>query len=50
LQDLIDDDYRAAHELSLFASNIKREVCGVLDGVISLFKIMKKINHITCCP
>ncbi len=32
LQDLIDDDYIVAHELSLFASNIRRKVCGVLDG------------------
>jgi hypothetical protein len=28
---LIDDDFGIAFELSLFASNIKRKVCGVLD-------------------
>jgi hypothetical protein len=32
LQDLIDDDSIVAHELSLFLSNIRREVCGILDG------------------
>jgi hypothetical protein len=31
LVSLIDDDYDIAFELFLFASNIKREVCGVLD-------------------
>jgi hypothetical protein len=29
LHDLIDDDSIVAQELSLFASNIRREVCGV---------------------
>jgi len=28
---LVDDDFGIVFELSLFASNIKREVCGVLD-------------------
>jgi hypothetical protein len=41
LLSLIDDDSRIAFELFLFASNIKREVCGVLDSFLSL----KKINH-----
>jgi len=27
----IDDDYGIAFELSLFVSNIRRKVCGVLD-------------------
>jgi hypothetical protein len=31
LQDLIDDDFVIAQELSLFASNIRRKICGVLD-------------------
>jgi hypothetical protein len=31
LVNLIDDDYRIIFELYLFVSNIKREVCGVLD-------------------
>jgi hypothetical protein len=35
---LIDDDFGIAFELSLFASNIKREVCGVLDSFLSFFK------------
>jgi hypothetical protein len=38
LQDLIDDDSIVAQELSLFASNSKREVCGLLDGFLSFFK------------
>jgi hypothetical protein len=33
--DLIDDGFQIAFELSLFASNIKREVCGVLDSFLS---------------
>jgi hypothetical protein len=32
---LIDDDFGIAFELSLFASNITREVCGVLDFFLS---------------
>jgi hypothetical protein len=32
---LIDDDFGIAFELSLFASNIRREVCGVLDSFLS---------------
>ncbi len=38
LQDLIDDDFIVARELSLFASNIRRKVCGILDGYLSFFK------------
>jgi hypothetical protein len=38
LQDLIDDDSIVAHELSLFPCNIRREVCGILDGFLSFFK------------
>ncbi len=34
LQDLIDDDLVIAQELSLLAFNIRREVCGILDGFI----------------
>jgi hypothetical protein len=33
---LIDDDYRITFELFLFASNIKREVCVVLDSFLSI--------------
>ncbi len=32
---LIDDDFGIAFELSLFVSNIRREVCGVLDSFLS---------------
>jgi hypothetical protein len=38
LQDLIDDDSIVTHELSLLASNIRREICGILDGFLSFFK------------
>jgi len=38
LQDLIIDDFVVAHELSLFASNIKKEVCCVLNGFLSFVK------------
>jgi hypothetical protein len=32
---LIDDDFGIAFELFLFASNIKKKVCGVLDSFLS---------------
>jgi hypothetical protein len=32
---LVNDDYGIAFELSLFASNIQKEVCGVLDSFLS---------------
>jgi hypothetical protein len=35
LVNLIDDDSRIIFELSLFISNIRKEVCGVLDSFIS---------------
>ncbi len=38
LQDLIDDDFVIAQKLSLFSSNIRKEVCGILDGFLSYFK------------
>jgi hypothetical protein len=31
---LIDDDFKISLKLSSFASNIKREVCGVLESLI----------------
>jgi len=34
LVSLIDDDFDIAFELSLFVSNIRREVCGVLDSFL----------------
>jgi hypothetical protein len=36
---LVDDDFKIVFGLSLFASNIKKEVCGVLDSF--LFKKRK---------
>jgi hypothetical protein len=38
LQDLIDDDFIVARELSLFASNIRRKICSILNGYLSFFK------------
>jgi hypothetical protein len=38
LQDLIDDDFIIARELSLFASNIRRKICSILNGYLSFFK------------
>jgi hypothetical protein len=38
LQDSIDDDSIVAHELSLFPSNIRREICGILNSFLSFFK------------
>jgi hypothetical protein len=34
---LIDDDYGNIFELSLFTTNIKKEVCGVLESFLSFF-------------
>jgi hypothetical protein len=31
---LIDDDFGITFELSLFTSNIRREVCGVYDSFL----------------
>ncbi len=43
---LINDDYGIAFGLSLFASNIKREVCGVLDSFLSfLIKFEERKAH-----
>ncbi len=42
LKDLFDDDFVVALELSLLAFNIRREVCGVLDGFLSFFKKYEK--------
>ncbi len=42
LLDLIDDDSIVAQELWLLASNIKREVCGVLDGFLSFSKMCEE--------
>jgi hypothetical protein len=44
--DLIDDDYEIAVELSLFAFNIRKELCGVLENFLSFKKIEKKCT--TC--
>jgi len=42
LEDLIYDDPIVALELSLLTSNIRREVCGVLDGFLSFFNKYEK--------
>ncbi len=39
---LIDDDSRIAFELFLYTSNIKREVCGVLDSFFSFLRNFEK--------
>ncbi len=49
LVSLIDDDFGIAFELSLFASNIRREICGVLDSFFSFKKKLKKEKFTTCC-
>jgi hypothetical protein len=38
LVSLIDDDYEIAFKLSFFASNIRREVCCVLDSFLSFLR------------
>jgi hypothetical protein len=48
LVSLINDDYEITFELSLFASNIRREVCDVLDFYFYILN-MKKEKLITCC-
>jgi hypothetical protein len=35
---MMDDNYNVAFELSLFASNIKKKVCGVSDSFLSFPK------------
>ncbi len=45
---LIGDDSKIAFELFLFTSNIRREVCGVLDYFLFLKKNMKKKKFTTC--
>jgi hypothetical protein len=42
LEDLINDDFVVALELSLFASNIRKKVRGALDGFLSFFKNYEK--------
>jgi hypothetical protein len=38
----MDDDFTITLELSLFISNIKKEVCGVLDSFLSFLKNYEK--------
>jgi hypothetical protein len=38
LNQFVDNDYATTLELSLFAPNIKKEVCGVVDYFISFLK------------
>jgi hypothetical protein len=39
---LIDDDYGIAFELSLFITNIKKEICDVLESFPSFSRTYKK--------
>jgi hypothetical protein len=36
--DLIDDEFKFVLELTLFTSNIKREICGIFKSFFSLEK------------
>jgi hypothetical protein len=51
LEDLIYDDPILALELSLLTSNIRKEVCGVLNCFLSFFKKYEKnkTNNILSC-
>ncbi len=42
LEDLINDDFVVALELSLFASNIFKKIHGALNGFLSFFKKYEK--------
>jgi len=45
---LIDDDSRITFELSLFASNIIREVCGVFSSFLFILRKFEKEKLTTC--
>jgi hypothetical protein len=42
LINLIDDDFGIPFELSLFVSNIRKEVCGVWDSFLSFLRKFEK--------
>jgi hypothetical protein len=42
---LIDDDFGIVIELFMFVTNIKREVCGVLEFFSNFLNTMKKISQ-----
>ncbi len=44
---MVDDDFKIAFELFLFATNIKKEICDVLESFF-LFKNMKTKSLATC--
>jgi hypothetical protein len=46
----MDDDSASIFELSLFAFNIKKEVCGVLDSFLSFLRKYeeRKTHNIFC--
>jgi hypothetical protein len=50
LNNLMDDDYRIALELFLLASNIKKQVYGVLNYSFHSKKRKKKEKLTTCFP
>ncbi len=39
---MMEDDYGVALELSMFASNIKKEICEVLDNFFSFLRVYEK--------
>jgi hypothetical protein len=45
---LIGDDFKIVFKLFLFTSNIKREVCGVLDYFLSFPKKYEEEMFTTC--
>jgi hypothetical protein len=44
LKDLIANNSIVALELSLLASNIRRKICGVLDGFLSFLRKLNEMN------
>jgi hypothetical protein len=48
LDQFINDYFTITLELSLFASNIKKEVCGVLDFIFSFLETHEKEKPIIC--
>jgi hypothetical protein len=46
---LIDDDSKIIFELFLFATKIKKEVCGVLESILSKKNYEKNKSHNMLC-
>jgi hypothetical protein len=47
LEDLIDNNFVVALELSLVASIIRRELCEIIDGFLSFFRKKKPHNMLS---